>query len=465
MYRRRKSPSVFWKLLVLGALGYCIFSLWNMTMYFDVREILENSILQSKPIETEVVEVVSKSGVKAYLFEDKTNPIISIRFLFRSGGYAYDYKQGTANLLSSMLLEGAGNYSSQKLKEELELRAIDLSFNVDQDDFSGSLTYVKDEAAVAQNILSLVLTKPLLSKDDLNRLKEKTLLALKRQQENPSAVLELEFAKELYGNHPYARNKLGFDESVKDITAFDLQKFMRERLAKDNLIVGISGDISPEEAKEALEKIFRELPALAEKRSLPTIKAKFDGRVKSVDREIPQPITAFSSQGIARNHPDFYALYIVNHIFGENGLTSRLSLDIRENSGLTYNIYTYLLMKDEIDLIRGGFSSTGENVGKIIGRLRKQWVDLGKKGVTKKELIDAKSYLIASYNLRYTSINEIAQMMAYMQRDNLGPDFLKMRNSYIEKVGLEDANRVAKEYFKKDNLIFVTIGGNKNGRD
>ena len=39
----------------------------------------------------------------------------------------------------------------------------------------------------------------------------------------------------------------------------------------------------------------------------------------------------------------------------------------------------------------------------------------------------AKNYLIASYNLRFASIGTIAQILAAMQKYNLGLDFLQKR--------------------------------------
>lgn len=78
--------------------------------------------------------------------------------------------------------------------------------------------------------------------------------------------------------------------------------------------------------------------------------------------------------------------------------------------------------------------------------------------VSAQELEDAKDYLISSYNLRFASIDGIADMAAYMQKDDLGLDFLQKRNDYVRSVTLEDINRAIRKYFNKDMLLFVNSG-------
>lgn len=83
---------------------------------------------------------------------------------------------------------------------------------------------------------------------------------------------------------------------------------------------------------------------------------------------------------------------------------------------------------------------------------------MGRKGVSEEELAEVKDYLIASYNLRFASIDTISAILVYMQKDNLGLDFLQKRNDYVRQVKLKDVNRVAREYFNPEKMIFVNVG-------
>lgn len=457
MTKERKILYIFLFILILLVIGgYWCFSIRS----FNPEKIVANSILKNKTFETNVVEIQSNNGIKAYLFEDKSNPIISINFLFKDSGIAHDDEGsfGIANLVSSMLTEGAGDLDNSKLKEELELNAISISFGVDFDDFTGSLLTTKENKDRAYDLLNLTLTKPRFDNDDIALAKQRMLYALRLQTERPQSVLSLEFAKNIYGEHPYALNPIGKADDILKISKKDMQEYVKNNLTLDKLIVGISGDISENEAKEVLDKIFFGLNKEGKNKELSFAEVDFDGRDIKINRKSAQNVAIFANEAVSRNDIDFYPLYIVNYIFGDAGLNSRLSLQARENEGLTYGIYTNISTGQKSHMIRGGFSSTPENYARVIEIVKEQWEKMGELGVSSEEFVAAKNFLISSYNLRFSSIDNISSMLTYMQRYNLGIDFLKKRNEYVKDVTLEDANRVARKYFDNENLIFMAIG-------
>ena len=428
---------------------------------FEPNDVLKNSVLKEKNFETNVVEVVSPKGVKAYLFEDKTNPIVSISFVFKQAGLAYDAegKVGISNLVASLLTEGVGDYTSQQFKERLEANAISISFGADMDDLSGSLLTVKDKENEAYRLLNLALMKPRLEWWDINRIKDEMKIALKKQKEHPARALSLEVSKEIYGMHPYSRNPVGIEADIENISKVDLQRFIRDNFSKENLIVGVAGDISKEELVVVLDKIFGDLSDVRKNKvELSKVDLSFDGRVRNIEREVAQGICNFVNKGAARLDEDFYPLYIANHIFGGSGLNSRLSMIVREDKGLAYSIYSYLSLAEKSPLIMGSFYANPQNLQKVLGIVKKEWLKMGTQGVSSKELNEAKNYLISSYNLRFASTADIANILAQMQRENLGIDFLKVRNNLVEAVSVDDVKAAAQKFFGKDNTIFVCIG-------
>ena len=59
--------------------------------------------------------------------------------------------------------------------------------------------------------------------------------------------------------------------------------------------------------------------------------------------------------------------------------------------------------------------------------------------------------------MRFASIQNIADILAAMQKYDLGLDFLKRRNSYIEEIKLEDVNKAAKKYYN-NHVVSVAVG-------
>lgn len=87
-----------------------------------------------------VQRVISPQGIEAWLIEDHTNPILSVRFAFK-GGAALDPngKEGLARMVSALLDEGAGKLDSQAFQRKLEDLSVRLSFSTGRDSFSGRL--------------------------------------------------------------------------------------------------------------------------------------------------------------------------------------------------------------------------------------------------------------------------------------------------------------------------------------
>ena len=451
-YYHRSLFSGWSKWLLLVFVVAAIFYGWlqySARQTFDVKKIVAGSILKTKTFEKMPTEIISASGIKIWLMEDNTNPIISISFMFKRAGRAYDAdgKSGTAVLASELLNFGGADFSRADFQETMELNGINLDFTAGLENLSGQLVTPADNLRTAAKLLRAVLHTPHFAEADLQLSKAALLEALKIQEENPEKVLGVAFSTEVFGTHPYADNPLGKADDINSITSADLKQFAANHFAKDNLIIGIAGDISAEKAKETVDFIFDGLPEQSQTAELPAPELNLQPHNKHIERHTAQIISDFAIRGTSRLDADFYPLYIANYIFGGSGLTSRLSISAREKEGLTYGIYTYLSPEEKAPLLLGQFSSTPENYALMQKIMQKEWKKFAKKGATAAELESARSYLLASYNLRFASIGGISDMLVAMQRYGLGRDFLQKRNDYIRAVTLDEVNAVAAKYF------------------
>lgn len=416
---------------------------------FDAEKIVANSALKAKTFDKIPEELVSPMGIKFWFMEDNANPIISISFMFKRAGRAYDSegKNGTAAVASELLKLGAGDYSRAAFQEQLELNGINLDFTAGLENLSGQVVTPAQNLRAAAELLRASLLNPHFSDSDLKLTQNALLGALKLQPEKAENELNLAFSEALFGSHPYAVNPLGKEADVKSLTVADLKQYAALCFAKDNLIIGIAGDISAEKAKQITDFIFADLPENSQNEELSAPEINFQPRTDNIERNAAQIISNFAIRGVARSDKDFYPLYIANYIFGGSGLTSRLSLRAREKEGLTYGIYTYLSPEEKAPLLLGQFSSTPENYEQMRKIMLKEWKKFAKKGATAAELKAARSYLLASYNLRFASTDGISDMLVAMQRYKLGRDFLQKRNDYIRAVTLDEVNAAAAKYF------------------
>jgi zinc protease len=78
--------------------------------------------------------------------------------------------------------------------------------------------------------------------------------------------------------------------------------------------------------------------------------------------------------------------------------------------------------------------------------------------VTAEELANAKTNVIGSFALNFSSSGSIASLLLGAQLDRLGRDYFDRRNAMIEKVTAEDIKRVAKRLLDPKDYIIVVVG-------
>jgi len=406
-----------------------------------------------------VQEVTSLGGIKAWLIEDHSMPLIAIGVGFH-GGSALDPqgKEGVAEFVSDTLDEGAGDIVSQDFQQRLNDLSIDFKFDAGIDDFSGSVRTLTENRDTAFDLLRLALTAPRFDPEPVERVRGQLLAILADNSSEPGSIADRVWWHTASPDHPYGRQTAGTAAGVKAVTADDLHAFVKSRFARDNLIVGVVGDITAAQLQPLLDRTFGALPATAGAITVSESKPAASGAVIVVDRAMPQSVVLFGGNGIKRHDPDFYAAYVVNYILGGGGFSSRLTQEIREKRGLAYSVDTDLVTLDHAAVVQGSLGTKNASVAETMALVKQEWKRMREDGPTADELAGAKLFLTGSYALRFGSTTAIANALVAVQLENFAPDYFAKRNGYIEAVTLDDVKRVAKRLLDPESLTFVIVG-------
>lgn len=429
---------------------------------FNDEKIISQSVFKEKTFAAAPFEIDLDGGIKAWMMEEKSVPLVALDFYFDKAGYTFDdeNKEGLAFFVASMLTKRAGDMDDTTFQSFLEENAIDLKIHASEDIFEISLITPKQNLETAAMLLKAVLSMPNTNDDDILVAKSKQSTAIDMQNENPEIVLSNRFKEKLFGHHPKARISIGEKQSVESFEPNDIVAFVKKHFNKNNLKIALVGDLTKEEGTAFLNTLFEKLPDFGESKDLPSVMPNYDGPEENIKRDIPQVISIFAASGAPRLSDDFYPLYIANEIFGGSGLSSRLNVRAREKEGLTYGAYTYLDSDEDAPRIVGSFSAAKENYKKMRFILLDEWQKMATKGVTKEEVDTIKNSMLSAFNLRFASLSSVAKQLLYMQKENLGIDFFQKRNEYVAKVTFEAVNAAAKKYFANKPLI-LTIGNNE----
>lgn len=405
-----------------------------------------------------IQHLISPGGIEAWFVQDSTVPLIAMEYAF-GGGATQDPvgKPGVGNLVADLLDEGSGDLDSKTFHERLDRRAIELSFQVARDQFRGSLRMLRDNKDEAFDLLHMALTSPHFDSVDVERIRSQVISGLRRDTTNPGALAGRKFLELAYGDHPYGRPSTGTLESVPTITVDDLKDYVRHILAKDTLKVAVVGDVDPATLGKLLDKTFGDLPAKASLTPVPDVVAAKPPQQVLVNLDVPQTVITFGGPGIRRHDPNFMAAYVVNHIIGGGGLSSRLYKEVREKRGLAYSVYDALLWMDHSALFIGNTGTRADRAGETIAAVEKEIKRMAEEGPTQQELDEAKSYINGSQMLALDTSSKLAQALLQYQLDKMPIDYIEKRAEIVNAVTLDQAKQAARQLWSQ-GLLTVVVG-------
>lgn len=293
------------------------------------------------------------------------------------------YPRGLAHFIEHMLFKGTQRRSSKKISNDIDYYGGLLNAFTDHDHTCYHVKMPYNHILEGLDVIADLLTGSLFSEHDIE--KEKLVIRdeIKMYEDSPEDYLYEELMKRTYSNRGVGRSVLGTIESIAEISRKDILDFFSKYYIPNNAVLVMSGNFILEDIEDKLESIFSKW----EPRDLYISRQGQDFKSQNYieDRDDEQ-----SNIGILfpcpndDNYRDFLAVKLVNNILG-NSTSSRLFQNIREDKGLTYNIYSsdsfyvdhaelgiyssmaddnlyqvYKLIIDEIDSLRESYISQDE---------------------------------------------------------------------------------------------------------
>lgn len=406
-----------------------------------------------------IAEITTPAGFTVWMVREPAIPILAMEAAFR-GGAALDPagREGLARMVATTLDEGAGELDSLAFQTRLEELAIGLRFGAGQDTFRATLKTLSRHREAAFDLLGSALTAPRFDAEPVERVRRQLLADLERRSEDPGDIAARAWFAKAFPRHPYGRPTRGHPGSIAAISRDDLRGFVRSRLARDNLVIGVVGDVEEPEVARLVDRAFAGLAATAGRWTLPEASPPRPGSLTVIRREIPQSLVMLGARGPKRDSRDWYATYVMNSVLGGAGFTSRLHREVRGKRGLAYSVYSTLHPYRHAGLVLGGLGTGNARVAEAIGVVKAEITRMAEEGIGAQELADAKTFLNGSFPLGLDSNGRIAATLVAMQLEELGPDYIEKRADLIDAVTVEQVREVARRYLRVDDLIVVVVG-------
>lgn len=387
-------------------------------------------------------------------------PMVDVRVVFDAGSARDGAQSGLASFTADMLDQGAGNWNADTLADRLDAVGAQLSATADRDMTVVALRSLTQQPALdtAIDTLAAVLTAPTFAAPDLERMRENQLINLRHEDESPKSVGQKALYRAIFGTHPYAADPGGTAQTIAALTREDLNAFHARYYTRANAVVAIVGALDRVGAESLAERITAKLPAGERAPSLPAVANLTGGTLESLRFPSSQTTVLAGQPGMQRGDPDYFALYVGNHILGGSGLVSLLMDEIREKRGLSYSTFSYFLPLAQPGPFLLGLQTKNEQAEQARTVLLETLQRFITTGPSAAQLTAARKNLTGGFPLRIASNRDIGQYLAVIGFYDLPLDYLDRFTSRVEAVTTEQIRDAFARRIHPDRLAIVTVG-------
>lgn len=371
--------------------------------------------------------------------------------------YDPEDKQGLLNFVRHLLIEGTKTMSAQEFTEAAESRGI----SIDVTCGVITMSMLKQEFEYGLSLLAQIVTEAIFDKKCIERERQQLLADIASYWDDPHAFAGQLISDAVYKDHPYHKNYLGSQESIKKITQKDLIEWYKKVITPIGARLAIVGDLDGINVKETVETALKNWKASA----LPAITKIPLQPVTPETIEYPinrdQTVLCFAGASIDRFDKDYDALLLFDQIFtgGVLGSMSSYLFKIREQTGLFYTINGSLIAGSDqqqgLVFIKTIVSNDRlEEAQKLIEHA----IEHSKNLVTQEDVDHARNALVNTLVENFESNSDIARSFISIDYYGLPVTYFDDRFKVLKAINVNQIKRAVERVLDVKKLVKLRIG-------
>ncbi len=298
---------------------------------------------------------------------------------------------GITHMLEHMAFKGTKRRSPQAIVEEIEAVGGHLNAYTSRENTAFFAKVLKEDVPLAVDIVADMLQHATIDAQELDRERQVIIQEINQANDTPDDIIFDEFNETAYPNQAIGRPVLGTAEIVGSLPRDEIVSYMRKEYSAERIVIGAAGKIDHDAFVDLVSRTFTELP----KGGVPkSEKPVYLGGEFREERDLDQAHLVLGFEGLAYDHPDYYALAVYSTLLG-GGMSSRLFQEVREKRGLVYSIYSFASSFEDGGLFGIYAGSSEEQADEIIPIVADQ-MSAVIIGVGEEEMKRAKAQLKAS---------------------------------------------------------------------
>tara|TARA_R100001369_G_scaffold92552_1_gene138261 strand:+ start:82 stop:2952 length:2871 start_codon:yes stop_codon:yes gene_type:complete len=401
-----------------------------------------------------------ENGLEVYGIEQNEIPTVNFSLVIEGGHLMDDKdKNGVANLMTDILMEGTQNKTPEELEEAIDLLGASINMYTTNESIvirGNTLTRNFDKT---MDLVEEILLEPRWDEEELGRIKTKTINQIKRSAANPNRVASNVYDKLLYGeDHIFSLPTSGTEESVEAIEMSDLKSFYNNNFSPSISSFHVVGKIDKDETLKqlnSLEERWAAKEVTIPEYPMPEERDKASLYFVDIPKA-KQSVINIGYIALPRTDEDFYPAEVMNYKLG-GSFSGNVNLILREEKGYTYGARTGFSGSK----IPGKFTAsssvrtntTGESV-----QIFKDQIANYKEGISKEDLDFTKNAMIKSNARRFETQFSLLGMLQEMSSYDLPANYIEKEESIVKNMTLEQHKELANKYLDESKMAYLVVG-------
>lgn len=398
--------------------------------------------------------------MEVYGIEQHELPLVNFSLVIE-GGHLLDPdgKNGVANLMTDILMEGTENKTPEELEEAIDLLGANIYMYTTEESIVIRSNTLKRNFDATMALVQEILMQPRWDEEELKRVKMSTINSIKRDASNPNVIADRVYNKVLYGDdNPLAQPTKGTLESVESITMQDLKDFYMKNFSPSITNFHIVGDVTQKEALASLDGLEQNWKSKEVK--IPSFEVKNEREKASLYFvDVPnakQSVINIGYIALPRTDEDFFPAEVMNYKLG-GSFSGNVNLILREEKGYTYGARSGFSGSK----IPGTFTAsssvrtntTGESV-----EIFKNQIEKYKEGISPEDLAFTKNALIKSNARRFETQGSLLGMLEERSAYDLDPNYIEKEEQTIGSMTMEEHKALANKYLDASKMAYLVVG-------
>lgn len=402
------------------------------------------------------------NGLKVYGIENTEVPLVQFNIRM-DGGQLLEEKPGVANMVGRMLLKGTKQKTPLELEEAIQQLGAEVNISATKEYITFEVTTLARNYDAALRLLEEVILEPRWDAAEFALQQDAVISAIRQQEANPNAIAENKFREVIYGNsNVYAKNVLGTEQSVQDLTLDDLKVFYAKAISPANATLHLVGALDKGTVWQSLERLnanWKGEAIIIPKVAKP--EAPQEATIYFYDvPDAKQSVLKIGYSALPATDKDFYPATVANYILGGGGFASQLTQQLREGKGYTYGIRSaFQGSKDQgtFDVSSGVRSNITLEALQLIHDIMADYP----KSFNAQDLETTKGFLIKSQTRAFETAWAKLGLLENISAYSWPYDYVKQREAIVNKSTVPEIQALAKKYLDPDKMVWLVVGDAK----